>query len=104
MEQLTLADWCLFTTLLRFDLAYHGIFKCNLKRLVDYPNLWAYCRELYQLERDCCNIEHVKQLYYVGLPELNPSGVVAIGPDIDYDQSYERDRTYSTTHAQTMTT
>lgn len=46
--QITLADWCMFTTLFRFDLAYYGLFKCNLKRLVDYPNLWNYFRDLYQ--------------------------------------------------------
>lgn len=81
-ERLTLADWCLFTTLFRFDLAYHGVFKCNLQRLLDYPNLWAFCRELYQLEKDWCSIEHVKQLYYAGLPELNPSRIVPAGPEI----------------------
>lgn len=91
-EQLTLADWCLFTTLFRFDSAYHGLFKCNLKRLIDYPNLWAYCRELYQLEREWCSTEHVKQLYYAGLPELNPSGIVPAGPGIDCEQTHDRDR------------
>ncbi|NEQ51143.1 MAG: glutathione S-transferase family protein [Leptolyngbya sp. SIO3F4] len=89
-NELTLADWCLFTTLFRFDLAYHGIFKCNLKRLVDYPNLWAFCRELYQKETEWCNIDHVKQLYYGGLPELNPSGIVPIGPGIDFNRAHDR--------------
>lgn len=67
-DGITLADWCLFTTLFRFDLAYHGIFKCNLKRLVDYPNLWNYLRDLYQQQgvKTVCNVEHVKQLYYAG--------------------------------------
>ena len=89
-DKITLADWCLFTTLFRFDLAYHGIFKCNLQRLIDYPNLWDYCCELYQLERDWCNIDHVKQLYYSGLPELNPSRIVPAGPEIDFDQAHSR--------------
>jgi glutathionyl-hydroquinone reductase len=86
-ERITIADWCLFTTLFRFDLAYYGLFKCNLKRLVDFPNLWRYCRELYQYPgvRSVCSIEHVKQLYYAGLPELNPSRIIPIGPNLNFD-------------------
>ena len=86
-EVITLADWCLFTTLFRFDLAYHGIFKCNLKRLVDYPNLWNYCRDLYQYPgvQEVCNASHVKQLYYAGIPEINPNGIVPIGPEINFN-------------------
>ncbi|MBD2111212.1 MULTISPECIES: glutathione S-transferase family protein [Cyanophyceae] len=93
-DQITLADWCMFTTLFRFDLAYYGLFKTNLKRLVDYPNLWGYCRELYQRPgvAEWCSAEHVKQLYYAGLPELNPSGIVPAGPAIDYGQPRDRDR------------
>lgn len=93
-DQITLADWCMFTTLFRFDLAYHGLFKTNLKRLVDYPHLWNYCRELYQYPgiREWCSIEHVQQLYYAGLPELNPSGIIPVGPDIDYEEPHSRDR------------
>jgi glutathionyl-hydroquinone reductase len=84
---ITIADWCLFTTLFRFDLAYYGLFKCNLKRLIDFPNLWNYCRKLYQYpgSRSVCSVEHVKQLYYAGLPELNPSRIVPIGPDLNLD-------------------
>lgn len=84
--QITLADWCLFTTLFRFDLAYYGLFKCNIKRLVDFPNLWNYCCELYQYAdaRSVCSIDHVKQLYYAGIPELNPSRIVPRGPVIDF--------------------
>ena len=91
-NQITLADWCLFTTLFRFDLAYHGLFKCNLRRLVDYSNLWGYCRDLYQQPGvgEWCSIEHVKQLYYAGLPELNPSGIMPEGPAIDYSQPHSR--------------
>jgi putative glutathione S-transferase len=85
-RQLTLADWCLFTTLFRFDLAYYGLFKCNIKRLVDFPNLWNYCRKLYQYAdvQSICSIDHVKRLYYKGLPELNPSRIVPTGPAIDF--------------------
>jgi glutathionyl-hydroquinone reductase len=99
-EQITIADWCLFTTLFRFDLAYYGLFKCNLKRLIDFPNLWNYCRKLYQYPGvrfsvgeatpTVCSVEHVKQLYYAGLPELNPSGIVPIGPDLNWDLPPDR--------------
>jgi glutathionyl-hydroquinone reductase len=86
-ERITIADWCLFTTLFRFDPAYYGLFKCNLKRLIDFPNLWNYCRKLYQYPgvRSVSSVEHVKQLYYAGLPELNPSIIIPIGPDINFD-------------------
>lgn len=91
-DAITLADWCLFTTLFRFDLAYHGLFKCNLKQLIDFPNLWNYCRDLYQQSGVAawCSVDHVKRLYYVGLPELNPSGIVPEGPIIDYGQPHNR--------------
>ncbi len=91
-DYLTLADWCLFTTLFRFDLAYYGLFKCNLKRLVDFPNLWRYCRELYQYPgvRSVCSIEHVKQLYYAGIPELNPNQIIPIGPNLNFDLPFDR--------------
>ncbi|MBW4555044.1 MAG: glutathione S-transferase family protein [Trichormus sp. ATA11-4-KO1] len=96
-EQITLADWCLFTTLFRFDLAYYGLFKCNLKRLVDYPNLYKYCRELYQYgdAKEMCNVEHIKQLYYAGLPELNPNGIVPKGPVIDFDLPHARHQNFA---------
>ncbi|MGF1568386.1 MAG: glutathione S-transferase family protein [Nodosilinea sp.] len=96
-DSITLADWCMFTTLFRFDLAYYGLFKTNLRRLVDYPNLWNYCRELYQQPgiEDWCSIEHVKQLYYAGLPELNPSRIVPVGPAINFSQPHNRDRRYN---------
>jgi glutathionyl-hydroquinone reductase len=89
---LTLADWCLFPTLFRFDLAYHGLFKCNLKLLVDFPNLWNYCRELYQYSsvRAVCSSDHVKRLYYAGIPELNPSQIVPAGPVIDFELPHSR--------------
>lgn len=91
-DQITLADWCFFTTLFRFDAAYHGVFKCNLKRLIDYPNLWGYCRDLYQQPgvEEVCNLSHVKQLYYRGLPEINPNGIIPIGPLIDFTKPHQR--------------
>ncbi len=81
-----LADWCI-TTLFGFDLAYYGRFKCNIKRLVEYPNLWNYLRDLYQQPgvKQMCSADHVKQLYYAGLPELNPNRVIPVGPEIDFD-------------------
>jgi len=77
----------MFTTLFRFDLAYFRIFKCDLRRLVDYPNLWNYCRDLYQQPgiAEVCNVNHVKELYYRGIPEINPSGIVPIGAKINFD-------------------
>jgi glutathionyl-hydroquinone reductase len=91
-NQLTLADWCLFTTLFRFDLAYYGLFKCNVRRLVDYPHLWNYCRELYQYSavQSVCSVDHVKRLYYAGLPELNPTRIVPQGPMIDFSIPHSR--------------
>ncbi len=91
---ITEADWCLFTTLLRFDLAYYGLFKCNLRRLIDYPNLWNYLKDLYQQPgvKEVCNIDHIKRLYYKGLPQLNPTQIVPKGPLIDLDTSHNRDR------------
>ncbi|MCU0570908.1 MAG: glutathione S-transferase family protein [Oculatellaceae cyanobacterium Prado106] len=85
-HQITLADWCLFTTLFRFDLAYYGLFKCNLKRIVDFPNLWDYCRRLYQHPgiASICSIDHVKRLYYAGIPELNPNRIVPLGSQIEF--------------------
>jgi putative glutathione S-transferase len=93
-DQITLADWCLFPTLFRFDLAYYSLFKCNLKRLVDYPNLWSYCRDLYQQPgvNEVCSADHVKQLYYGGLPEINPTRIIPKGPAIAFDAPHDRDR------------
>lgn len=97
-NDITLADWCLFPTLFRFDLAYHGLFKCNLKRLVDYPNLWNYLLDLYQQPgvSEVCRADHVKQLYYAGLPEINPSRVVPKGPELDFGQPHNRSRVVAT--------
>lgn len=92
-DVITEADWCLFTTLLRFDLAYYGLFKCNLRRLIDYPNLWNYLKDLYQQPgvKEVCNIDHIKRLYYK-IPQLNPTQIVPKGPLIDLDTAHNRDR------------
>jgi glutathionyl-hydroquinone reductase len=91
-DQVTEADWRLFTTLIRFDAVYVGHFKCNLKRLIDYPNLWAYTRDLYQQPgiAETINMHHIKQHYYGSHTTVNPTGIVPLGPDIDYYESQER--------------
>ncbi len=92
--RLTEADWRLFTTLLRFDPVYHGHFKCNLRRLADYPNLWNYTRELYQAPgvAATCNLEHIKRHYYESHETVNPTRIVPKGPDIDFAAPHDRER------------
>jgi len=92
-DTLTEADWRLFTTLLRFDPVYVGHFKCNLRRIVDYPNLWAYTRELYQYPGvvETVNLRHIKAHYYRSHPMINPTGVVPLGPEIDYSRPHGRE-------------
>jgi putative glutathione S-transferase len=92
-DRITEADWRLFTTLVRFDPVYHGHFKTNKKRLVDYPNLWGYTRELYQLPgiADTVNMDHIKTHYYGSHPWINPSCIVPLGPEIDFDTAHGRD-------------
>ncbi len=91
-EVITEADWRLFTTLLRFDPVYHGHFKCNLRRLVDYPNLWGYTRELYQVPgvAETVNLHHIKQHYYASHRSVNPTGIVPRGPEIDFSVPHGR--------------
>src|SRR3546814_11489870 len=83
---MTEADWRLFTTLVRFDAVYVGHFKCNIRRLVDYPNLWAYTRELYQVPgvAETVNMAPIKGHYYESHRTINPSGIVPAGPQIDF--------------------
>ena len=78
----TEADWRLFTTLVRFDSAYHGHFKCNIRRLVDYKALWNYTRSLYQVAgvAETVSIDHIKRHYYLSHPWLDPTGIVPAGP------------------------
>ncbi len=91
-SQVTEADWRLFTTLVRFDAVYVGHFKTNKKRLVDYPNLWAYTRELYQHPHvaGTVNMRHIKEHYYRSHETINPTRVVPKGPDIDFDEPHGR--------------
>ena len=90
--QITEADWRLFTTLARFDAVYHGHFKCNQRRLVDYPNLWNYTRELYQVPgvAETVDFHHIKHHYYGSHPTVNPSGIVPKGPALDFAAPHGR--------------
>jgi putative glutathione S-transferase len=92
-DRLTEADWRLFTTLVRFDPVYVGHFKCNRRRLVDYPNLWGYLRELYQIPgvSGTVDMDHIKQHYYVTHRSINPTGIVPKGPEIDFMEPHGRD-------------
>jgi putative glutathione S-transferase len=83
--RLTESDWRLFPTLIRFDAVYHGHFKCNVRRIVDYPNLWPYLRDLYQHENvaSTVNFDHIKRHYYYTHDHINPTRIVPIGPELD---------------------
>jgi putative glutathione S-transferase len=91
-ERLTEADWRLFTTLVRFDAVYFGHFKCNLRRIVDYPNLWGFTRELYQYPgvAETTNFEHIKKHYYQSHESINPTRIVPVGPDLDFRTPHGR--------------
>lgn len=91
-DQPTEADWRLFPTLLRFEWVYHGLFKCDQKRLVDYPNLFAYARELYQWPGVAATVNerHVRDGYYRSMLNLNPSGIVSVGPVVDFSAPHGR--------------
>lgn len=84
-ERLTEADWRLFTTMLRFDVVYHGHFKCNLRRIADYPGLWRFTRELHAVPgvAETVNFDHIKQHYYRSHTTINPTGIVPKGPRIE---------------------
>ncbi len=92
--QITEADWRLFTTLVRFDAVYVGHFKCNLRRIVDYPNLWGYVRELYQVPgvAETVHFDHIKAHYYGSHKTINPTGVVPKGPLLDFTTPHGRER------------
>jgi len=89
---ITEADWRLFTTLVRFDAVYHGHFKCNLRRIVDYPNLWGYVRDLYQVPgvAETVNLPFIKTHYYRSHTALNPHGIVPVGPELDFTAPHGR--------------
>jgi glutathionyl-hydroquinone reductase len=82
-DQITEADWKLFTTLIRFDPVYHGHFKCNIRRLIDYPKLYGYLQKLYQYEgiAETVNFDHIKRHYYMTHTDINPTGIVPLGPE-----------------------
>ncbi len=91
-DQVTEADWRLFTTLIRFDAVYHGHFKCNLKQIEDYPNLAGYMRELYQWPgvAETVNMAHIKEHYYRSHDTINPTGVVPAGPVLNFERPHGR--------------
>jgi putative glutathione S-transferase len=90
---ITEADWRLFTTLVRFDAVYVGHFKCNIRRIVDYPNLSGYLRELYQIEgiAETVNIANIKHHYYASHSTINPTGIVPSGPVLDFMAAHGRE-------------
>jgi len=91
-DEPTEADWRLFVTLVRFDAVYHGHFKCNRRRIVDFPNLWGYTRDLYQrpLVAQTVRLDEIKRHYYGTHPMINPSGIVPDGPEIDFTEPHGR--------------
>lgn len=93
-DQMTEADWRLFTTLVRFDAVYVGHFKCNLRRIADYPNLSNYLRELYQVPgvAETVDMLHIKHHYYGSHETINPTRIVPKGPALDFDAAHDRDR------------
>lgn len=95
--QMTEADVRLYTTLARFDMVYVGHFKCNKKRIVDYPNIWAYLRDLYQTPGfgETTNQLHIEHHYQESHTSINPHGIVAIGPDLDFTTPHGRDTKFS---------
>jgi len=93
-DRITEADWRLFTTLVRFDPVYHLHFKCNRKRLVDNPNLWAYARDLYQSPgvAETVNFDHITRHYHYSHESINPHRIVPIGPELDWTAPHGRER------------
>jgi putative glutathione S-transferase len=92
--RLTEADWRLFPTLIRFDAVYFSHFKCNVRRIADYPNLSNYLRELYQVPgiAETVSIDHIKRHYYGSQRNVNPTGIVPIGPKLDFTAPHDRGR------------
>ncbi|PSV01331.1 glutathione-dependent reductase [Photobacterium leiognathi subsp. mandapamensis] len=91
-EHITEADWRLFTTLVRFDAVYVGHFKCNLKRIVDFPHLWGYVRDLYQVEgvAQTVDIDYIKAHYYGSHETINPTRIIPKGPELDFLSPHHR--------------
>ncbi len=92
-DRVTEADWRLFPTLVRFDQVYHGHFKCNRKRLTDYPSLWGHTREMYQWPgvADTVNMDHIRVHYHSSHESVNPHRIVPIGPELDFDAPHGRE-------------
>lgn len=93
-DTVTEADWCLFTTLVRFDPVYHYHFKCNRRRLRDFPNLWNHTLDLYQTPgvAETVNLDHIKRHYFSSHETINPTRIVPVGPEIDYSTPHDRGR------------
>jgi putative glutathione S-transferase len=93
-REITEADWRLFTTLVRFDAVYYSHFKCNLHRIVDYPNLGNYLRDLYQQPGVAAtvNMDHIKRHYYGSHRHVNPTGIVPLGPALDFMAPHDREK------------
>ena len=96
-DRISEADWRLFPTLVRFDSVYYSHFKCNLRRLIDYPNLWGYTRELYQWPGVAAtvNLAQIKPHYYASHSSINPTRIVPLGPALDFTTPHGRDRRYA---------
>ena len=92
-DKLTEADWRLFSTLLRFDIVYYGLFKCSKKHIYEYPNLWNFTLELYQYPgvAEITDLDHIKQGYYANMQRLDVKGFVPKGPDLDFTQPHDRE-------------
>jgi putative glutathione S-transferase len=93
-DRIVETDWRLFCTLVRFDAVYHGHFKCNPHRIVDYPNLDGYLRDLYQQPgiAETVNLDHIKRHYYMTHGEINPNRIVPVGPILDFTRPHGRER------------
>jgi putative glutathione S-transferase len=92
-DQLTEADICMFTTLVRFDQVYHTHFMCNTQFIHQYDNLWPYLRDLYQTPgvAETVNMDHIKEHYYTTHPDVTPTRIIAAGPDLDFEAAHDRD-------------
>jgi putative glutathione S-transferase len=95
-DRATEADWRFFTTLVRFDAVYYGHFKCNLRRIENYPNLSNYLRDLYQVPgvADTVDMDHIKRHYYASHRHINPTGIVPKGPELDFSRPHDRARKF----------
>ena len=93
-DRIVEADWRLFCTLVRFDVVYYGHFKCNLRRIIDYPNLQGYLMDLYQHPgiADTVSFDHIKRHYYITHTQINPNRIVPIGPVLDLEKPHHRER------------